>query len=148
MKRLLARKPLGLLLQGMEGGNRLRRMLGPVSLTSLGIGCIIGTGIFVITGRAAHCQTGPAIILSFVVSGIACVFAALSYAEFAAMVPVAGSVYTYAYATLGELLAWIIGWDLVVEYTFVSATVAQAWSSYFQRFLGDYCPTGERIGTG
>jgi APA family basic amino acid/polyamine antiporter len=138
MKRLLARKPLGLLLEEMEGENRLRRVLGPVSLTSLGIGCIIGAGIFVITGRAAHFQAGPSIILSFVVSGIACVFAALSYAEFAAMAPVAGSAYTYAYTTLGELLAWIIGWDLIIEYTFASATVAQGWSSYFQRLLGDF----------
>lgn len=138
MKRLFARKPLGLLLKEMEGENRLRRVLGPVSLTSLGIGCIIGAGIFVITGRAAHFQAGPAIILSFVVAGIACIFAALSYAEFASMVPVAGSAYTYAYATLGEFLAWIIGWDLVIEYTFASATVAQGWSAYFQRFAGDF----------
>lgn len=116
--------------------NRLRRVLGPVALTSLGVGAIIGTGIFVLTGVAAHDKTGPAIILSFVVSGIACVFAALCYAEFASMVPVAGSAYTYAYATLGELFAWIIGWDLILEYAVASATVAHGWSHYFQDFLG------------
>jgi basic amino acid/polyamine antiporter, APA family len=110
--------------------------LGPVQLSSLGVGAIIGTGIFVLTGQAAHDKAGPALILSFVVSGIACVFAALCYAEFASMVPVAGSAYTYAYATMGELFAWIIGWDLVLEYTVVSATVAHGWSAYFQDFIG------------
>src|SRR2546430_13908878 len=103
-----AKKPLAFLLQEMEGENRLRRVLGPVTLTSLGVGAIIGTGIFVLTGVAAHDKTGPALMLSFVVSGIACIFAARCYAEFAAMVPVAGSAYTYAYATLGELFAWIV----------------------------------------
>ncbi|MCU0231010.1 MAG: amino acid permease, partial [Acidobacteria bacterium] len=120
----------------MKGDNRLRRVLGPVQLTSLGVGAIIGTGIFVLTGQAAHDKAGPALILSFVVSGIACIFAALCYAEFASMVPVAGSAYTYAYATMGELFAWIIGWDLVLEYTVVSATVSHGWSHYFQDFLG------------
>ncbi|MGB9619010.1 MAG: amino acid permease, partial [Armatimonadota bacterium] len=134
--RLFACKPLSLLLEEMEGENRLRRVLGPVQLTSLGIGCIIGAGIFVITGKVASQTTGPALILSFVVAGIACVFAALCYAEFASMAPVAGSAYTYAYATLGELFAWIIGWDLVLEYTVASAAVAQGWSSYFQSFIG------------
>jgi len=137
MKRqLLATKPLALLLEEMKGENRLRRILGPIQLTSLGVGAIIGTGIFVLTGKAAHDNAGPALILSFVVSGIACVFAALCYAEFASMVPVAGSAYTYAYATMGELFAWIIGWDLVLEYTVVSATVAHGWSAYFQDFIG------------
>jgi APA family basic amino acid/polyamine antiporter len=137
MKRqLLATKPLALLLEEMKGENRLRRILGPIQLTSLGVGAIIGTGIFVLTGKAAHDNAGPALILSFVVSGIACVFAALCYAEFASMVPVAGSAYTYAYATMGELFAWIIGWDLVLEYTVVSATVAHGWSHYFQDFIG------------
>ena len=118
MKRqLMATKPLALLLEEMRGENRLRRILGPIQLTSLGVGAIIGTGIFVLTGKAAHDNAGPALILSFVVSGIACVFAALCYAEFASMVPVAGSAYTYAYATMGELFAWIVGWDLVLEYT-------------------------------
>ncbi|MDD5627980.1 MAG: amino acid permease, partial [Elusimicrobia bacterium] len=103
MKRLMARKPLSMLLEEMAGEHRLRRVLGPVQLTSLGVGCIIGTGIFVLTGVAAHDKAGPALILSFVVAGLACIFSALCYAEFAAMAPVAGSAYTYAYATLGEL---------------------------------------------
>ena len=133
---LFARKPVKLLLEEMEGENRLRRVLGPVQLSSLGIGAIIGTGIFVLTGIAAHDKTGPALMLSFVVAGLACIFAALCYAEFASMVPVAGSAYTYAYATLGELLAWIVGWDLILEYAVGSATVAHGWSHYFQDFIG------------
>lgn len=136
MKQLFAKKPLSLLLEEMKGENRLRRILGPVALTSLGVGAIIGTGIFVLTGVAAHDKAGPAIILSFIVSGLACVFAAMCYAEFASMVPVAGSAYTYAYATLGEMFAWIIGWDLVLEYAVASATVAHGWSHYFQDFIG------------
>src|SRR5216684_1457492 len=104
---LFARKPLELLLKEMAGEHRLRRVLGPVQLTSLGIGAIIGAGIFVATGAAAHNVAGPALMMSYVVSGITCIFAALCYAEFASMVPVAGSAYTYAYATLGELFAWI-----------------------------------------
>ncbi|MCU7491967.1 MAG: amino acid permease [Ignavibacteria bacterium] len=136
MKQLFAKKPLSLLLEEMKGENRLRRILGPVALTSLGVGAIIGTGIFVLTGVAAHDKAGPAIILSFVISGLACVFAALCYAEFASMVPVAGSAYTYAYATLGEMFAWIIGWDLILEYAVASATVAHGWSHYFQDFIG------------
>jgi APA family basic amino acid/polyamine antiporter len=135
-KQLFATKPLRLLLEEMEGEHRLRRVLGPVALTSLGIGCIIGTGIFVLTGIAAHDKAGPALALSFVVAGVACIFAAFCYAEFASMAPVAGSAYTYAYATLGELFAWIIGWDLVLEYTVASASVAHGWSRYFQEFLG------------
>ena len=129
-------KPLSLLLEEAAGENRLRRVLGPVQLSALGVGAIIGTGIFVLTGVAAHDKTGPALMLSFVASGLACIFAALCYAEFASMVPVAGSAYTYAYATLGELFAWIIGWDLVLEYTVGSATVAHGWSHYFQDFIG------------
>src|SRR5216117_140747 len=132
---LFATKPLSLLLQEMAGENRLRRILGPVQLTSLGVGAIIGTGIFILTGVAAHDRTGPALMLSFVLAGMACVFAALCYAEFASMVPVAGSAYTYAYATLGELFAWIIGWDLILEYAVGAATVAHGWSHYFQDFL-------------
>jgi len=132
---LFAKKPLEVLLEEMKGESRLRRILGPVQLTSLGVGAIIGTGIFVLTGVAAHNKTGPALMLSFVVSGLACIFAALCYAEFASMVPVAGSAYTYAYATLGELLAWIVGWDLVLEYAVASATVAHGWSHYFQDFI-------------
>ena len=136
MKQLFAKKPLALLLEEMNGENRLRRILGPVALTSLGVGAIIGTGIFVLTGVAAHDKAGPATIISFVVAGVACVLAALCYAEFASMVPVAGSAYTYAYATLGELFAWIIGWDLILEYAVASATVAHGWSAYFQDFIG------------
>src|SRR6266540_7397520 len=133
---LFARKPLSLLLEEMAGEHRLRRVLGSVQLTSLGVGAIIGTGIFVLTGVAAHDKAGPALILSFVVAGFACIFAALCYAEFASMVPVAGSAYTYAYATLGELFAWIIGWDLILEYAVASSTVAHGWSHYFLSFLG------------
>src|SRR5215218_6016437 len=120
----------------MKSENRLRRVLGPVQLSALGIGAIIGAGIFVATGAAAHNVAGPALMMSYVVAGITCIFAALCYAEFAAMVPVAGSAYTYAYATLGELFAWIIGWDLVLEYAVGSATVANGWSGYFQSVLG------------
>ncbi|HEX7180631.1 MAG TPA: amino acid permease [Thermoanaerobaculia bacterium] len=133
--KLFARKPLELLLEEMKGENRLRRVLGPVQLTSLGVGAIIGAGIFVATGAAAHNVAGPALMLSYVIAGITCIFAALCYAEFASMVPVAGSAYTYAYATLGELFAWIIGWDLVLEYAVGSATVATGWSGYFQNVL-------------
>jgi basic amino acid/polyamine antiporter, APA family len=133
---LFARKPLAMLLEEMKGENRLRRVLGPVTLSSLGVGAIIGTGIFVLTGIGAHDKAGPALTLSFMVAGLACVFAALCYAEFASMVPVAGSAYTYAYATLGELFAWIIGWDLILEYAVGSATVAHGWSHYFQDFIG------------
>ena len=128
-------KPLNVLLEEMKGENRLRRVLGPVQLTSLGVGAIIGAGIFVATGAAAHNTAGPALMVSYAVAGMTCVFAALCYAEFASMVPVAGSAYTYAYATLGEMMAWIIGWDLTLEYAVGSATVANGWSSYFQSLL-------------
>jgi APA family basic amino acid/polyamine antiporter len=132
---LFARKPLAMLYQEMKDDNRLRRILGPVQLTALGVGAVIGAGIFVATGAAAHNVAGPSLMLSYVVAGITCIFAALCYAEFAAMVPVAGSAFTYAYATLGELFAWIIGWDLVLEYAVGSATVATGWSGYFQNVL-------------
>ena len=137
MNPLFAKKPLHMLLDESEGhgGPRLKRVLGPLGLTSLGVGAIIGTGIFVLIGEVAHEKAGPAVMLSFVVAGLACLFAALCYAEFASMVPVAGSAYTYAYATLGELMAWIIGWDLVLEYAVGSATVASGWSGYFQKLL-------------
>ena len=135
---LFARKPLSLLLEEMKGENRLRRVLGPVTLTSLGVGAIVGTGIFVLTGVAAHDKAGPGLILSFVAAGFACIFAAMCYAEFASMAPVAGSAYTYAYATLGELFAWIIGWDLVLEYAVGSSTVAHGWSAHFQNFLTSF----------
>src|SRR5512133_1798773 len=133
---LFERKPLALLLEEMKGENRLRRVLGPVTLSSLGVGAIIGTGIFVLTGVGAHDKAGPALMLSFAVAGVACIFAALCYAEFASMIPVAGSAYTYAYATLGELLAWVIGWDLILEYAVASAAVANGWSNYFVELLG------------
>lgn len=132
---LFARKSLALLLEEMKGENRLRRVLGPVQLSALGVGAVIGAGIFVATGEAARNIAGPALMLSYAIAGITCVFAALCYAEFASMVPVAGSAYTYAYATLGELFAWIIGWDLVLEYAVGSATVANGWSGYFQSVM-------------
>ena len=132
---LFATKSMARLLEEMRDDNRLRRILGPIQLTSLGVGAIIGAGIFVATGAAAHNVAGPALMLSYVFAGITCIFAALCYAEFASMVPVAGSAYTYAYATMGELPAWIIGWDLVLEYAVGSATVATGWSGYFQNVL-------------
>jgi len=113
----------------------LRRALGAMNLTMLGIGAIIGAGIFVLTGTAAAQYAGPAIVLSFIVAGLGCLFAGLCYAEFAAMIPIAGSAYTYGYATLGELIAWIIGWDLILEYLFGAATVAVGWSGYFVALL-------------
>ncbi len=134
-KQLFARKTLETLHAEAAGENRLRRILGPVSLTSLGIGAIIGSGIFVMTGRVAAVDAGPAIVLSFVVAGVGCVFAAFCYAEFSAMAPVAGSAYTYAYATLGEMFAWIIGWDLVLEYAMACAVVAAGWAHYLNEFL-------------
>ncbi|NTW56297.1 MAG: amino acid permease [Chlorobiaceae bacterium] len=136
MKNSFRKKPLALLIEELKSEHRLNRVLGPVALTSLGIGAIIGTGIFVLIGVAAHDKAGPAVTLSFALAGLACIFAALCYAEFASMVPVAGSAYTYAYATLGELFAWIIGWDLILEYGIASASVAHGWSHYFQDFLG------------
>src|ERR1700681_2218510 len=135
MKQLFAKKSLKVLLEEMAGEHRLRRVLGPVSLSALGIGCIIGAGIFVATGEAARNTAGPALMVSYVVAGVTCIFAALCYAEFASMAPVAGSAYTYAYTTMGELFAWIIGWDLILEYAVGAATVANGWSGYFQSVL-------------
>ena len=132
---LFATKNLRDILAEAEGHGRLKRVLGPLGLIALGVGAIIGAGIFVSTGKAAAETAGPALMLSFVVAGMTCVFAALCYAEFAGMAPVAGSAYTYAYCSLGELFAWIIGWDLVLEYAVGSATVANGWSSYFQVIL-------------
>jgi APA family basic amino acid/polyamine antiporter len=134
-KNIFARKDLEMLLAEAAGEHRLRRVLGPVGLTSLGVGCIIGAGIFVMTGRAAAQDAGPAVILSYAIAGLGCAFAALCYAEFAAMAPVAGSAYTYAYTTLGEIFAWIIGWDLILEYAMGCATVASAWTHYFNVLL-------------
>ncbi len=132
---LFAIKSVAILKAEMEGDNRLRKVLGPLALTSLGVGAIIGAGIFVLTGLAAQKYAGPGLTLSFIVAGFGCALAALCYAEFASMVPVAGSAYAYAYATLGELLAWIIGWDLILEYAVASSTVAHGWSHYFLSFL-------------
>src|SRR3954468_7700214 len=116
-------------------GDHLKRVLGPVQLTALGIGAVIGAGIFVATGAAARNVAGPSLMLSYVVAGFVCLLAALCYAEYAAMTPVAGSAYTYAYTTLGELIAWIIGWDLVLEYAVGAATVANGWSGYLQQSI-------------
>src|SRR5437868_13653813 len=133
---LFAKKSLKVLLDEMAGDNRLKRVLGPLQLTALGIGAVIGAGIFVATGAAAKNVAGPALMLSYVVAGFVCLLAALCYAEYAAMTPVAGSAYTYAYTTLGEIFAWIIGWDLILEYAVGAATVANGWSGYFQEVLG------------
>jgi APA family basic amino acid/polyamine antiporter len=140
MADLFARKPLNsILTEASETGEHsLRRALGPTNLITLGIGAIIGTGIFVLTGTAAANHAGPAIVLSFSLAAVACVFAGLCYAEFASMIPVAGSAYTYGYATLGEFIAWIIGWDLILEYALGAATVASGWSGYVLSFLGDF----------
>src|SRR5256714_9368036 len=140
MANLLATKPLKLIMNEAQeaGEHTLRRALGATSLVSLGIGAIIGTGIFVITGAATAEHAGPAIVLSFVLAGVGCAFAGLCYAEFASMIPVAGSAYTYGYATLGEIFAWIIGWDLILEYAFSAATVAAGWSGTIVSLLQDY----------
>ena len=121
-----------------HGGKALKRSLSALDLTLLGIGAIIGTGIFVLTGTAAANQAGPAITMSYLASGLACAFAALCYAEFASMVPIAGSAYTYAYASLGEIVAWLIGWDLILEYAVGSMTVAIGWSGYMQKLLSGF----------
>ncbi len=134
-KNLFARKTLEMLDEEARGENRLHRILGKVGLTSLGVGAIIGAGIFVMTGRVAAQDAGPGILVSFIVAGFACALAALCYAEFASMAPVAGSAYTYAYATLGEIFAWIIGWDLILEYAMSAATVAASWSEYLNKLL-------------
>lgn len=123
---------------GESGKSTLKRSLGAFNLVALGIGVIIGAGLFSLTGIAAANHSGPAVTLSFVVAAVGCAFSALCYAEFAAMVPVAGSAYTYAFATLGELFAWIIGWDLILEYSVGAATVAISWSQYLTRFLAKY----------
>jgi basic amino acid/polyamine antiporter, APA family len=120
-----------------EGEHSLKRALGAWNLTLLGIGAIIGAGIFVLTGTAAANYAGPAVVLSFILAGLGCLFAGLCYAEFASMIPIAGSAYTYSYATLGEFFAWIIGWDLILEYLFGAATVAVGWSGYFTALLRD-----------
>ena len=122
----------------MHSDQRLNRALGSFNLIALGIGAIIGAGIFVLSGHAAAQYAGPAIAISFIISGLGCLFAGLCYAEFAAMIPVAGSAYTYAYATIGEIFAWIIGWDLILEYLFCAPTVAAGWSGHFVAFLKEF----------
>src|ERR687888_239468 len=136
MADLLKTKPLDLLLREAHasGERTLRRTLGPVQLTALGVGAVIGAGIFVMVGLGAH-YAGPGLTMSFVLSGLGCAFAGLCYAEFAAMIPLAGSAYTYAYATLGELFAWIIGWDLTLEYAMGASTVSSGWSNHFVELL-------------
>ena len=119
----------------LDGGGHFARALGPVSLTALGIGGIIGAGIFVLTGTVAAKFAGPGVVISFALAGLACAFVALCYSELAALIPVSGSAYTYTYATLGEIFAWIIGWDLVLEYGLGAATVAVGWAGYFNRVL-------------
>src|SRR6202795_1468661 len=137
---LFATKPLDALLKEASetGEHGLKRALGPVNLIALGIGAIIGAGIFVLTGSAAALYAGPSIMLSYILAGVGCAFAGLCYAEFASLIPIAGSAYTYGYATLGEIVAWIIGWDLILEYAFGAATVASGWSSTLVAFLQDY----------
>ncbi len=136
MASILIRKPLKLILDeaGQENEHSLRRTLGPFQLTALGVGAIIGAGIFVLSGLGAH-YAGPGLMLSFVLSGLGCAFAGLCYAEFAALIPLAGSAYTYAYATLGELFAWIIGWDLTLEYAMGASTVSSGWSNHFVELM-------------
>ena len=138
-KGLFATKPINTIMaeaQGEgEGGHTLKRALGPINLITLGIGAIIGAGIFVLTGTAAAQFAGPAIVISYIIAGIGCIFAGLCYAEFASMMPIAGSAYTYGYATMGELVAWIIGWALVLEYAFGAATVAVGWSGFVSNLV-------------
>lgn len=140
MPGLMAKKPLSVMMAEAEstGEHSLKRTLGPTNLVALGIGAIIGTGIFVLTGPVAATTAGPAIVLSFIIAGIGCAFAGLCYAEFASLIPIAGSSYSYAYTTLGEIVAWVIGWALVLEYGFGAATVAVGWSGYVRSLLGDF----------
>ncbi|MDE2221744.1 MAG: amino acid permease, partial [Candidatus Omnitrophica bacterium] len=136
---LFIKKPISQLVEAAESGEyQLKRSLGAINLISLGIGAIIGAGIFTLTGMAAAQNAGPAIVLSFVVAAVGCAFAGMCYGELASMIPVAGSAYTYAYATMGEFMAWIIGWDLVLEYAVASAVVAAGWSGYVVSFLRDF----------
>ncbi len=136
---LFVKKPIAQIITASDGGeHKLKRALGPMGLISLGIGAIIGAGLFSLTGIAAAENAGPAVVLSFVVAAVACAFAGMCYAELAAMIPVAGSAYTYAYATMGEFIAWIIGWDLVLEYAVAASVVAVSWSRYVKSFLHDF----------
>src|SRR5580658_602451 len=132
---LFRRLAIEKLIAEASGEESLKRTLGPMSLVALGIGAIIGAGIFVRTAAAIAERAGPSVTLAFIVAGVGCAFAGLCYAEFASMIPIAGSAYTYSYVTMGELMAWIIGWDLVLEYAVGAATVAIAWSEYFNKVL-------------
>src|SRR5579871_6124049 len=133
---LFATKSVGRILSESESGeHRLKRTLGPMQLVALGIGAIVGAGLFSLTGVAAAQNSGPAVTLSMVIAAVGCAFAGLCYSEFSCMIPAAGSAYTYAYATLGEWIAWIIGWDLVIEYAIGSATVSVSWSAYLVALL-------------
>jgi APA family basic amino acid/polyamine antiporter len=135
--RLFARKPVAHVQHEFKTGE-LKRTLGPIGLVSLGVGCIVGAGIFVITGTAAASFAGPAVIISFIISGLACVFAGLCYAELASTMPVPGSAYTYSYVTLGEVFAWTMGWLLLLEYGVAASTVAAGWTGYVVSLLGDF----------
>jgi APA family basic amino acid/polyamine antiporter len=135
---LFSTKPFKQLMHHANDDNGMKRALSATNLTTLGIGAVIGAGIFVLTGQAAAQYAGPAIVISFLISGLACLFAGLCYAEFASMIPISGSAYTYAYATLGEFIAWIIGWDLILEYLFAASTVSVGWSGYVVSFLKDF----------
>src|SRR5690242_14446842 len=142
MANLFKKKPLERLMKEADevGDHTLKRSLGWVNLVALGIGGIIGAGLFVRTAAAIADRAGPSVVLAFVVAGVGCAFAGLCYAEFASMIPVAGSAYTYSYATMGELVAWIIGWDLVLKYAVGAATVAIAWAEYFNRLVAWFGP--------
>src|SRR5262245_55407589 len=137
---LFATKPINQIISEAEesGEGHLKKALSALDLTTLGIGAIIGTGIFVLTGQAAGKHAGPAVIISMIIAGIVSAFAALCYSEFASAVPIAGSAYAYGYGTLGEFVAWIIGWDLILEYAFGAATVAVGWSGYVVSLLKDF----------
>src|SRR5438132_6250143 len=151
MANLFARKPLDKLMAEAQevGEHSLKRSLGPTNLVMLGIGGIIGAGLFVRTAAAIADRAGPSVVLAFLLAGIGCAFAGLCYAEFASMIPVAGSAYTYSYATMGEFIAWIIGWDLVLEYAVGAATVGISWSRYLVKFLEGFdvhLPTALTLG--
>src|SRR5215510_6431522 len=145
MSQLTKRKPLSQLLgESEEHGVSLKKTLGPVNLVALGVGSIIGAGLFVRTASAAANYAGSSVTLSFIIAGIGCAFAGLCYAEFASMIPIAGSAYTYSYATMGELPAWIIGWDLVLEYGIGAAMVGIGWSEYLNKLL-EFLPGGHTV---
>src|SRR5664279_6323866 len=138
--KLFVKKSIAQLLASSEEGDTLKRTLTATSLVALGIGAIIGAGLFVRTALAAGEHAGPAVTISFIIAAVGCAFAGLCYAEFASMIPIAGSAYTYAYATMGEIVAWIIGWALILEYALGAATVSISWSEYANKLLGGGIP--------